>query len=225
MSDAPHYHGHRQRLRERFLAGPASLADYELLELLLTYALPRRDTKPIAKAMLARLGSMADVLAAQPEDLRRVEGLGQGTELFWKLLQECRARADQQPPKARISLSHPSVVANMAMSRLGLLKVEEFWVALVDAKLRLISWEQVSKGTVGHAPVYVREVLKLGLERQAHGIFLVHNHPGGDPRPSREDVAITQELIQGAQAVGLRVLDHLIVTQNDYSSLQQEGLL
>ncbi|GAB7078534.1 JAB domain-containing protein [Megalodesulfovibrio paquesii] len=225
MSNAPHYHGHRQRLRERFLSAPSGMADYEILELLLTYILPRRDTKPIAKAMLTRLGSMADVLAAQPEDLRRIEGLGQGAELFWKLLQECRARADQQPHKARIPLSHPSVVANMAISRLGALKTEEFWVALVDAKLRLISWEQVSKGTVGHAPVYVREVLKLALERQAYGIFLVHNHPGGDPRPSREDIDLTQELRQGAQAVGLQVLDHLIVTQQDYLSLQQEGLL
>lgn len=225
MAGTPHYHGHRERLRERFQKGGTALADYEVLELFLTFLLPRRDTKPIAKALLHNLGGMREVLAAQPEDLRRIDGLGKNAELFWKVLQECQARAAAAPLSAKLKCDHPAVVATMAMGRLGPLKTEEFWMALVDTKLRLISWDQVSKGSIGHAPVYIREVLKLALERQAHGMILVHNHPGGDVRPSKDDIEITQELKQCAEAVNVRLLDHIIVTLEDYLSLQQEGYL
>ncbi len=225
MADAPHYQGHRERLRDRFKASPTAMADYEVLELFLTFLLPRRDTKPIAKSMLHHLGGLQEVLRAQPEDLRRIDGLGKNAELFWKVLQELQARAEESPVKARLKCDHPAVVGTMAIGRLGALKTEEFWVALVDTRLRLMAWEQVSKGTIGHAPVYVREVLKLALERQAHGMILVHNHPGGDLKPSQEDLRITRDLMEGSKALEVRVLDHIIVTQEDYISLQMSGYL
>lgn len=225
MTDTPHYHGHRQRLREKFRENPRHLADYELLELLLAYALPRRDTKPMAKALLQRFETLAEVMHTDPDDLRQIHGLGDGASLLFALLQELRARAEAQPRKEKLVISHPSVVGQMAMARLGALKTEEVWAAFVDAKLRLMSFEPLSQGTVGEAPVYVREVLRKAIEHQAYGVFLVHNHPGGDASPSKADVAITRELVQAATVMQIRVLDHVIVTHQEYVSLQQRGLL
>lgn len=221
----PHYHGHRKRLKERLAENPRGLAEYEVLELLLSYANPRRDNKPLAKALLERFGSLRGVFSARAAELTAVDGFGQGYAQFWMLWREFWARINEDPVRKRAVLSSPDVVARMAMARLGSLEDEEFWLALVDNKNRLIGWEQVSKGTVDQTAVYPREVLALALLRKASGVILVHNHPGNDPKPSRQDVELTKRIITAAREVDLRVLDHLVVTEKSYFSFQSEGML
>lgn len=225
MTDSPHYIGHRKRLKERLRKDPKQLADYELLEALLTFVIPRRDTKPLAKELMQRFGSIRDVLKARPEELRKVKGLGEAAETLWTTLAELRARYEETPVTRRQVLSRPSAVAEMAISRLGANPSEEFWIALVDNKNRLIAWERVSRGTVNQAAVYPREVLALALERKAGGIIMVHNHPGGDVTPSQPDIDLTQRISRAAKDLDIRVLDHLIVTENNYYSFQAHGLL
>ena len=225
MQNGPHYLGHRKRLRDRLQRDPGQLADYEVLELLLTYVLPRRDTKALAKELLARFGDLRGVLAADPGELRTVEGLGPAVAAFWTLLRETRARYGETQVRNRLHLTSPQAVADMAMSRLGDCRSEEFWIALVDNKNRLMAWERVTRGTVDQTAVYPREVLALALERKAGGIILVHNHPGGDPNPSSQDVELTRLIARSARDLGIRVLDHLIVTEQDYFSFQSNGML
>ncbi|MBI5519834.1 MAG: DNA repair protein RadC [Desulfovibrio sp.] len=222
---APHYLGHRQRLREKLAAEPKALADYELLELLLGQVLPRRDTKPLAKELLARFGSLRAVITARPEALREVPGFGEGLSAHWALLAEVFARLGEAPVREKQVFSGPEVVAEAARARIGHLGVEEFWVALVDTKNRLMAWERVGKGTVDEIPVYPREVLALALKHQASGVILAHNHPGGDPTPSVQDRDLTRRIAQSARELGLRVLDHLIVTESRHFSFQDAGLL
>jgi len=188
MTERPHYHGHRERLRAKLLQDSRQLADYEILELILGMALVRQDTKPLAKELLARFKTFRGVFLAKPEELRALDGFGPSLDVFWRLLREFRARFDEAPLTERQILSSPALVADLAKTRIGFLSAEEFWVAMVDNKNRLMAWERVSKGTVDQAAVYPREVLSLALERKASGIILVHNHPGGDPAPSRADI-------------------------------------
>lgn len=223
MSKTPHYHGHRQRLRERLHRDPLELADYELLELLLGVVITRRDTKPLAKELLKRFGTLRGVMNARPEELRKVEGFGPALEAFWSLWREMWARVREAPVQERTSLTSPQEVAELAMARLGNSPAEEFWMVAVDNKNRLMGWERISKGTVDQAPVYVREVLAAALKRQASGIILVHNHPGGDPKPSAQDVELTKRLVSSSRDLGIRVLDHLVVTEGSYDSFQAEG--
>ncbi|MBU1228533.1 MAG: DNA repair protein RadC [Proteobacteria bacterium] len=224
-SAAPHYLGHRQRQREKLLAAPKSLADYELLELLLGQVLPRRDTKPLAKELLARFGSLREVLLAAPEPLREVGGFGESLAGHWALLREIFARLGEAQVRERQVFSGPEVVAEAARARIGHLKVEEFWVALVDNKNRLVAWERVGRGTVDQTTVYPREVLALALKHQASGVILAHNHPGGDASPSQADLDLTRRINRAAQELGLRVLDHLVVTEAGHFSFQEAGFL
>jgi len=221
----PHYHGHRKRLKDRLAENPRGLAEYEVLELLLSYANPRRDNKPLAKALLARFGSLRGVFSARIAELKAVEGFGEGYARFWQLWREFWARINEDPVRERVALSSPDIVARMAMARLGSLEDEEFWVALVDNKNRLVGWEQVSRGTVDQTAVYPREVLALALLRKASGMILVHNHPGSDPKPSRQDVELTKRIVTAAREVEVRILDHLVVTEKSYFSFQSEGML
>lgn len=226
VSEAPaHYHGHRQRLRERLDADPRALSDYELLELLLTYTLPRKDTKPIAKEMIARFGSLADALHAEPQRVAEVPGLGEGAASFWRTLRECRARSACGALAAKEKFSSPDQVRDMVCSRLGHLTKEEFWVILVDNQNRLIRFECVFRGTVDQTAAYPREILELALRHHASGLILVHNHPGGDPSPSRQDRTLTDSIARLASELGLRLLDHIIVTGQTYSSFRSLGLL
>jgi DNA repair protein RadC len=225
MSKTPHYHGHRQRLKERLAKDPSSLADYEILELLLAYARPRRDTKPTAKAMLQRFGGLKGVFGASPTELIDVPDFGQGQAVFLQLIREFFARLSEEPVKQREVLGSPQVVADLARPRFGSSRTEQMWVALVDNKNRLVAWEQVAQGTVGETPVYPREVLALALRSQASGVILVHNHPGGDPSPSGQDMEITRRLARSGLELDVRVLDHIIITEEDFFSFQERGLL
>jgi DNA repair protein RadC len=225
MAKTPHYHGHRRRLRDRLQRDPLELADYELLELLLGVVITRRDTKPLAKELLKRFKTLRGVMNARPEELRKIEGFGPALENFWSLWREMWARVREAPVQERTSLTSPQEVAELAMARLGNSPAEEFWMVAVDNKNRLMGWERISKGTVDQAPVYVREVLAMALKRQASGIILVHNHPGGDPKPSAQDVELTKRLVSSSRDLGIRVLDHLVVSEGSFYSFQAEGRL
>ena len=221
----PHYLGHRQRQRGKLLAEPKALADYELLELLLGQVLPRRDTKPLAKELVARFGSLREVIQAAPEELLAVKGFGESLAGHWALLREVFARLGESQVREKQVFSGPEVVAEAARARIGHLKVEEFWVALVDNKNRLMAWERVGRGTVDQTTVYPREVLALALKHQASGVILAHNHPGGDPQPSQADLELTRRINRAAQELGLRVLDHLVVAEGGHFSFQDAGFL
>ncbi|GAB6175405.1 DNA repair protein RadC [Desulfobaculum senezii] len=225
MSDNRHYLGHRQRLRNRLKHNPRELADYEVLELLLGQVIVRQDTKPLAKDLLSRFGSLYGVFAARPAELRQVKGFGPKLEEFWHLWRETWARMGESRVREREVLGTPQAVAQMAISRLGHAVKEEFWVALLDTRNRLLSWEQLSQGTVDQSPVYVREVLSLALEREASSIILIHNHPGGNLRPSAQDEEVTARICRAARDLGMRVLDHLVVSGGEYFSFQSRGML
>lgn len=225
MENRPHYLGHRQRLKDRLRKDPKALADYELLELLLGQVLPRRDTKPLAKELLARFGGLREALQAPMGRLAEVKGFGSALAAHWLLLSELWTRMRESKVRERQVLSGPEIVAEAAKARIGAKAVEEFWVALVDNKNRVIAWEQVSRGTVDETTVYSREILSLAIRLQAAGVVLVHNHPGGDPRPSEEDIRLTKRVVRGAGEVGLRVLDHLVVTDREHFSFHEQGLL
>lgn len=225
MSGVPHYHGHRQRLRSRLDADPRLLSDYEVLELLLALALPRKDTKPMAKELLERFGSLAEALGADPRRIAEVSGLGPATASLWRLLHECRARQAGQPVTRREKFTSPDQVRDMVCSRLGHLAKEEFWVILLDNQNRLVRFERVFQGTVDQTAAYPREILELALRHQASGLILVHNHPGGDPTPSPQDRTLTEVIARLAGDLGLRLLDHLVVTAHSSSSFRGLGLL
>ncbi|MFP4586982.1 MAG: RadC family protein [Desulfohalobiaceae bacterium] len=225
MSEQPHYVGHRKRLKQKLLENSQFLEDYEILELLLGYGLPRKDTKPLAKELLGRFDSLKGVFHAKPQELRQVPGLGQGLEVFWLLLQEFWARLGREQLPRKEALSSPLAVLEAVRRRIGFSSKESFWVALVDNKNRLLDLACVSQGTVDQACIYPREIFRPALEVEASGIILVHNHPGGDPRPSVQDKELTSRLQDTGQRLGLRVLDHLIVAEDSYYSFKEQGLL
>ncbi|MGE4296591.1 MAG: DNA repair protein RadC [Desulfovibrionaceae bacterium] len=225
MVERPHYHGHRERLRGRLAKDARALADYEVLELLLAQVVVRRDTKPLAKALLERFGTIRAVLEAKPEALRTVPGFGPALESFWVLLREVRARWSEEPLAKKAVLDQPKAVADMAMARLGHKTEEEFWVALVDTGNRLIAFEPLSRGTVDRTAIYPREVLALALKHAARSIILVHNHPGGNPMPSAQDEEMTKRIGQAAKDLDVRLLEHIIVTEDDYYSFQMHRKL
>ncbi len=201
------------------------LPDYEVLELLLGYGLPRRDTKKLAKDLLAEFKTVEGVLGARDAALLNITGFGPGLLTFWKVLREIWARKLASDIAPREQINSPSKVAALAAARLGPLASEEFWVILVDNKNRFLAFEQVSRGTVDQTPVYPREVLARAFTHQASGMMLVHNHPGGDPTPSSQDMDLTRRISQVATDVGIRVLDHLVVAESRYFSFQEQGLL
>lgn len=225
MTTGPHYHGHRERVRARLRNDPAALPDYEVLELLLGHVLLRRDTKPLAKELLQRFGSLRGVLDARPSELLGVKGFGPAMLDFWALLREVMARYVETPAREREVLGSPQAVAEMARMRLASSPHEEVWVALLDTQNRMVAWERASRGTVNASAVYPREILELALRHKAASIILVHNHPGGNPSPSAGDIEITRQLELSAKAIGMRLLDHVIVTDDTCYSLKDDGLI
>lgn len=219
----PHYTGHRQRLKERLVRDSRSLADYEVLELVLALCVPRKDTKPMAKALIERYGSLKDVITAHPDKIAEAKGLGVSANALWSLLQELHARLGETDARSGKPLTYPTDVAEAAMARIGNKSLEEFWVAFLDSKNRVIAWEQVSKGTVNATPVFPREILAAALKMDAAKIILAHNHPGGDPAPSKEDILLTGSIIETAERLDVEVVDHIIVADMDYYSFNEQG--
>jgi DNA repair protein RadC len=218
---APHYHGHRERLRGRFRdAGADALSDYELLELLLFRALPRRDVKPLAKSLLAKFGSFAEVIAAPAARLAEVKGLGAAGITELKVVQAAASRLLRGAVKKRPVLSSWSTVLDYCRTAQGFADREQFRVLFLDKRNQLIADELQQVGTVDHTPVYPREVVKRALELSASAIILVHNHPSGDPTPSHADIQMTQQIIAVANPLGISVHDHIIVGKDGHASFK-----
>src|SRR3712207_5652616 len=219
-------HGHRGRMRDKLLErGPDALADYELLEMLLFFAFKTGDTKPLAKSLINRYGSFAAVLAAPPRELLETRGLGPHSVSAIKLVQASALRLAKAEVMERPVLNNWDRLADYLTAALAREKVEQFRVLFLDPRNRLLADEAQGKGTVNHTPVYPREVVKRALELGATALILVHNHPSGDPTPSRADIEMTAEVKAAAGVFGIVVHDHLIVGNGRQTSLRREGLL
>jgi DNA repair protein RadC len=217
----PHYHGHRKRLRERLLqAGAEALPDYEILELVLCNARPRVDVKPLAKELLARFGSFAEVISAPPARLREIDGVGEAAIAEFKIIEAAAKRMARTELKRRPALSSWSAVLDYCRTAMAFAEREALRVLFLDKKNQLIADEVQQTGTVDHTPVYPREVVKRALELSATAIILVHNHPSGDPTPSRADIEMTQAIVAVARPLGIAVHDHIIVGKDGHASLK-----
>ena len=218
--------GHRARMRARLLAaGPAALADHEMLEMVLFLALPRRDTKAIARVLLARFGSFAGVVAAPVPELLGVEGLGEAGAAALKTIRAAALRLSHADLKDLPVLSHWDKLIGYLTAVQAIDRVEHVRVLFLDSRNRLLADEAQGSGSVNHTPVYPREVVKRALELQASALILVHNHPSGDPTPSREDLAMTQEIKRAADTLRIVLHDHVIVAGARWFSFHREGLL
>ncbi|HEU4476732.1 MAG TPA: DNA repair protein RadC [Methyloceanibacter sp.] len=221
----PHYLGHRERLRRRFREGGAdALPDYELLELILFRAAPR-DTKPLAKALLARFGTFAEAVNAPEELLREIPGIGEAAITELKLVRAAALRLMRGEVLERPVLSSWSHVLDYCRASMGFASKEQFRILFLDKRNQIIADEVQQTGTVDHTPVYVREVVKRALELSATAIVLVHNHPSGDPTPSRADIEMTKQMVAAAKPLGVVVHDHIIVGKQGHASLRGLGLI
>lgn len=220
-AEKPHYAGHRDRLRARFTEnGAKALADYELLELMLFRAIPRRDTKPIAKALLGRFGTIAEVLSAPIERLMEIEGIGRSVAIDLKIMQAAGQRLARDGVRQKTVLSSWSELLDYCRTAMAYEAKEQFRILFLDKKNQLIADEVQQVGTVDHTPVYPREVVKRALELSSTAVILLHNHPSGDPTPSQADILMTQKIIEVAKPLGIAVHDHIIIGKEGHSSLK-----
>ncbi|MCH7544106.1 MAG: DNA repair protein RadC [Proteobacteria bacterium] len=226
MSTKPHYLGHRQRLKERFMrdAG-ASLHDYEMLELVLFLAKPRAEVKPLAKTLIARFGSFADVITADVKELVAVKGVGENTAVALKTIQAAAIRLAREQIMNKPVISSWQKLLDYCRASMAFAKTEEFRVMFLDRKNVLIADEMQQTGTVDHTPVYPREVVKRALDLGASAIIMVHNHPSGDPTPSKGDVEMTKEVREACEKLGISLHDHLIIGKSGHASFKSLGLL
>jgi DNA repair protein RadC len=213
-------------MRARLLnAGPEALADHEMLEMLLFLALPRRDTKPIARELLLKFGGFGPVVTASPAALRAIDGLGDAGIAALKLAQAAALRLLRGDLEARPLLRSWEALTDYLIAALRHEKTEQFRVLFLDARTRLIADEIMGRGTIDHAPVYPREIARRALELHATTVVLAHNHPSGSPVASRDDVAMTREIGRALRPLGIVLHDHLIVAGDICLSMQQQGLL
>ncbi|MGH6958417.1 MAG: RadC family protein [Caulobacteraceae bacterium] len=225
LSAAPHQLGHRERLRARARRSLDALPDYELLELYLFRSLPQGDVRPLAKALLARFGDLSGVLAAAPEALTTVKGVGPQVALDLKLMHEATLRIGRAEAAARPSISSSAALLAYVKTALARAPREEFRVIFLDRKNQLIADETMNEGTVDHAPVYPREVARRALELSASAVILVHNHPSGDPTPSAADIDMTRQVVEAARVLKIAVHDHLVVGRDGIASFKALGLM
>ena len=222
----PHHHGHRERLRQRFMNGGAdAIPDYELLELVLFNAMQRRDVKPIAKALINQFGGFAEVISAPPERLKEVAGVGERTVIELKLVHAAALRLAQGQIKNRQVLTSWSALMDYCRSSMAFNEREQFRIIFLDRKNKILADEVQQEGTVDHTPVYPREVIKRALELNSTAIILVHNHPSGDPTPSRADIDMTAKIVEAADKLGITVHDHVIIGREGHASLKQLGVM
>lgn len=224
--DEPHYHGHRDRLRQRFLDGGAdALPDYEMLELVLFMAIPMKDVKPLAKALLARFRNLAGVLNASYDDLQTVDGVKEKTAAQLKIMQAVAFRMLKQDIMQRPILNSWSRLVDYCAATMAHEPVENFRVLFLNKKNELIADEIQNRGTVDHTPAYPREIMKRALEVGATALILVHNHPSGDPKPSRADIEMTQVIKAAGEPFGIILHDHLIVARGGTTSFKTLDLI
>ncbi len=226
VKETPHHLGHRDRLRERFAkSGSEGLHDYELLELVLFRAIPRRDVKPIAKQLLAKFGSFADVLTTPVERLIEVPGISTKVAIELKIIQAAAVKLTQGKILNKPAISSWSALIDYCRASMAYNKTEQFRILFLDRKNVLIADEIQQEGTIDHTPVYPREVVKRALELGASSIILVHNHPSGDATPSRADIEMTKRIVEAGKSLGLNVHDHLVIGKGEHASFKSLGLL
>lgn len=221
----PHYAGHRERLRERFLKSPGALPDYELLELILFRAVPRRDVKPLAKELIARFGGFSEVINAEPARLRETKGVSDAILTEFRIVRETGLRLTQSKVLKKEVIGSWDALIDYCSASMAHNPTEQFRILFLDRKNVLIADEVQQKGTVDHTPVYPREVVKRALELNASALILVHNHPSGDPTPSNADVEMTRQIVDTAKPLGIEVHDHLVVGKGRHASFRSLGLL
>ncbi len=226
-SEAKDYNsGHRQRLKLKYLtAGIEAFHDYEVVELLLTYAISRRDIKPLAKELLARFGSIKGIIDAETGELKKVDGISEHTAILFKLFKEASALYLRQKAREKSQISCTSELINFCRTTLGGKKDEEFWVIYLDVQNQIIEFEALQKGTVNQATVYPRQVLENALRRKASALILVHNHPSGHVRPSEADIRITRVINETAKMLDINVHDHVIIGEDRFFSFREEGMM
>ncbi|MDA0663799.1 MAG: DNA repair protein RadC [Proteobacteria bacterium] len=225
-SQKPHYHGHRERLRQRFAETDGNgMPDYEILELLLALAIPRGDVKPVAKALMDRFGSLGDVLSAESEALIQIKGIGDSAATALKVVRAAGLRLSRQQITKRDVIGSWDQLLAYCKAAMGYQKIEQLRILFLDRKNVLIADEVQQQGTVDHTPLYPREVVKRALELGASAIILVHNHPSGDPTPSRADIEMTRQVKDICEKLGIALHDHVIIGRGRHASFQGLGLL
>lgn len=225
-TSAPHYHGHRQRLRDRFLASKGDgLADYELLELLLFHSIPRIDVKPLAKRLVEQFGSLGAVLSADPDRLAEVKGVSPTTVVLLKAVRESGLRLGLEEVLDQPVLTSWNKLIKYCRAEMAHDGIEQFRVLYLNRRNMLIADEEQGRGTVDHTPVYPREVVKRALELGATAIIMVHNHPSGDPTPSRADIEMTREVQKAGAHLGITLHDHVVIARKGHSSFKAMGYL
>lgn len=226
MSDIPHYINHRKRLRDRFQrTGAEGMHDYELLELLLTFSIPRRDVKPVAKKLINTFGSLPGVLDADQSELEKLSGVGSMSASLIRLVKELYTTYLSERMKETDILSSPEAVIDFSRVKLAGLPNEAFMVIYINVKNEVIDYALLQEGTLDNVAVYPRRIVETALSHHASGIILVHNHPSGNPLPSKEDKLLTREIADAVFALDIRVLDHLIVGKEGYFSFMENNLL
>lgn len=226
LNRKPHYLGHRQRLRERFLAGGTeALADYELLELILFAARPQGDVKPLAKSLIGRFGTLAEVIRADLSALREIAGVSDAAIAALKAAEAAAFRLLKAEIRTGPVIQSWTALLDYCRLQMGNLKREQFRVLFLNQKNMLIADEVQQEGTVDHTPVYPREVLRRALELQASAVILVHNHPSGDPSPSKADIEMTHAIATAARSLNIRLHDHMIVAGAKHYSFKGQGML
>ena len=222
------YSGHRQRLRQRFLLGEGKdMADYELLEVLLTLAIPRRDVKPLAKKLIQTFGNFADVITAPDHKLKEITGIKDNSVMVFKLIRVAAQRLSWQ----NLSSDNIPVLLNVdclidyCRSAIAYSEVEELHLLYLDAKLKIIGSELVQRGTISAVCVSPREIVKSAINKNAVGIIMVHNHPSGSSQPSDNDLNLTKQIIQACEIIGIKMHEHIIITRADYFSFVEHGLI
>lgn len=225
QKETPHHAGHRDRLRERFLKSPDSLPDYELLELLLFLAIPRRDVKPLAKTLLAQFKDLNGVLNAPMSELTSISGISDNTATAIKVMRESGLRVLKQNVIKQPVINSWTRLIEYLTAAMALEKKEHFRLLFLNKKNELIADEVQGSGTVDHTPAYPREIIKRALEVGATALILVHNHPSGDPSPSPADLTLTNAVIDAAKPFDIVIHDHIIISQNGHVSFRNEGLI
>ena len=224
MPNKPSYFGHRERIREKFAAaGLDSFLDHEILELLLTYAVPRRDTKPLAWALLKKFGTLAAVFDADENQLMQVDGIGTGAARFLRLIRAVFKKYSLDEVKETVSIRTPQQVLEYCKASLAGKKEECLEIIYLSVRNTVMSTQVVASGLIDRVAVSPRKIVECALAAKASAIILVHNHPSGDATPSQEDISLTQDVIQAAALFGILVHDHIIVGKGSHYSLKANG--
>lgn len=218
--------GHRMRLKQKYMtAGVEAFSDYEIIELLLSYAILRKDTKPLAKELIQQFGSIRGIMDADLSDLKRIDGISEHTAILFKLTKELSTLYLKEKAREKTQISCTSELINFCRTTLGGKKDEEFWVIYLNVQNRIIEFERMQKGTVDQAFVYPRQILENALRKKASAIILVHNHPSGNVRPSDADIRITNTIREKARILEIAVHDHIIVGSDSFFSFREEGII